>query len=139
MQAVQEGKSGPTVKIDVVAIGIDESKAEKLSGVVQACDGVFLRVEQPSEVDAALAQYAELLHVPRLSEVEISGPTGSHKVLPGEEAVLPPGVYSMTLPEIDGLDPLKRTVRNVEIKPGDSLLLDVSIRNGNPIVQGQVF
>ena len=58
----------------------------------------------------------------------------SCRILPGEKAELPPGSYSITLPEIPGLDPLKRTVQDVKIGAGDKTILDVRMHKGRPVV-----
>ena len=90
----------------------------------------MLKVDQPTELPSALAEYVQVLQTPKPEPVQVAGEGASYRILPGEKAELPPGSYSITLPDIPGLDPLKRTIKYVQIGAGDKTILDVRMHTG---------
>jgi hypothetical protein len=56
----------------------------------------------------------------------------NYRILPGKEAKLLHESYSITLPEILGLDPSKRTVKEIKIESGETTALNVRVQDGLP-------
>jgi hypothetical protein len=110
------------------------SVQEAYAGLAKATGDELLKVDQPSHLPSALAEYMQVLQTPKPEPVQVAGEGANYRILPGEKAEFVPGSYSITLPDIPGLDPLKRTIKNVQIKWGETTALNVHIQQGQSAI-----
>ncbi|MGO9571052.1 MAG: O-antigen ligase family protein [Desulfomonilaceae bacterium] len=133
-QTIEGSKLKNRVRLDVIAIGMKPTVQEAYAGLAKETGGELLKVDQPTDLPSALAKYIQVLQTPQPEPVQVAGEGANYRILPGEKAELPPGSYSVTLPEIQELDPSKRTVQDVKIGAGDKTILDVRMQEGRPVV-----
>ena len=134
LQAVEGSKFKNQVRVDVIAVGMKPLMQEAYTSLAKATGGQLLNVNQPADLQPALTDYLALLQTPRPELIQIVGHGANYKILPGEEAKVSPGAYTITLPEMRGLDPSKRTVKDVKIASGGKTILGVRIQEGQLVV-----
>jgi hypothetical protein len=135
IQAVEQNKSGDHAKVDVVAVGMKAPLREAYAGLAEVTGGEFIKVDQPQDVQSALRGYSAALRTERVEPIQVVGEGAGYKILPGEEARLPAGSYSLVLPDIAGLDSSKRDIKGVKIESGKMNVLDLRIEDGHPVIQ----
>ncbi len=130
-------RKGPDskVKVDVIALGIGKKRQQEYASLSQKSGGLFLKVEKPSDVDAVLSRYGSVLQTPHMKKMEVKGEKTALKIENGEEVTLAPGSYTISLPQISGLDASKRTIKNVKVKSGQVSLVTVSVAKGRLVVK----
>jgi O-antigen ligase len=135
VKAVETSKLKNRARVDVIAVGAKAPMQEAYAGLAKATGGEFLKIDQPKDLQSALAKYVGVLQTPLLEPVRVAGQGTDYRILPGEEAELPKGSYAITLPDIDGLDASKRVIEGVKVEPGKKTILDSRIQGGQPLVQ----
>jgi O-antigen ligase len=135
VQAVDRSKLKNRARVDVIAVGMKASMQEAYAGLAKATGGEFLNIDRPKDLQSALASYAKVLQTPQPEPVRVAGQGKNYRILPGEVAQLPKGSYTITLPDMDGLDPAKRIIEDVKVEPGRKTMLDSRIQAGQPLVQ----
>jgi hypothetical protein len=126
------GDSRP--RIDVAALGMPRKNLPGYAKLAEKTGGTVLRVERRPDLDAALARYSALLTTPAMDKIEIRGPKANLKIDNGQELTVAPGIYSILLPPVAGLDPAHRTIKDVKIGSGENKSLNVKIVKGKPAV-----
>ncbi len=135
IHAIEGGRFKNRAKVDVIAVGMKAPMQAAYAGLAKATGGEFLKVEQPKDLRSALTNYVEVLQAPQLEPVQISGHGTNYRILPGEEAKLPTGSYTITLPDIEGLDPSKRAIEDVKVRTSKKTVLESRVQEGRPLVQ----
>jgi hypothetical protein len=121
--------------VDVIAVGMKAPLQETYAGLAEVTGGEFLKVDQPQDVQSALRGYLAVLRTEKVEPIQVVGKGGGYRILPGEEAKLPAGSYSIVLPDIPGLDSSKRDIKGVKIESGKMRVLDLRIEDGHPVIQ----
>jgi O-antigen ligase len=135
VKAVETSKLKNRARVDVIAVGAKAPMQKAYADLAKATGGEFLKIDQPKDLQSALAKYVALLQTPKLEPVRVAGQGTDYRILPGEEAELPKGSYTITLPDIQGLDASKRVIEGVKVEPGKKTILDSRIQGGQPLVQ----
>jgi hypothetical protein len=104
-QTIEGSKLKNRVRLVVIAIGMKASVQEACASLAKATGGELLKVDQPTDLPSALAEDMQVLQTPKAEPVQVAGEGANYRILHGEKAELPPGSYSITLPEIQELDP----------------------------------
>lgn len=115
------------VAIDVMAIGMGKRKNGGYSSLAKKTNGVFFKLEEPGDVEQALARYTKILKNPIKEKVEIRGEKAVFSAAPEEEITLTPGTYSVVLPLVAGINPAKRTIPNVKVSSGEAVVFEVKV------------
>lgn len=134
-QALSQHKPKENITIDVVGLGIPRKTLRGYATLVQRANGIFLKADNPGEVERILSRYKKLLNRRAMEKVEVRGERAVLTVNPGEEITLAPGTYSVVLPLVASLKAAKRTISDVKIRSGETTAIEVKIRKGRPIVK----
>jgi hypothetical protein len=134
-QALGQHKPKQSVVIDVVGLGVPRRTVRGYATLARRAGGVFLKADNPGEVERILPRYKKLLHKRAMEKVEVRGEKAVFTVNPGEELTLAPGVYSVVLPLVASLRAAKRTISDIKIRSGETTVIEVKIRKGRPIVK----
>jgi hypothetical protein len=136
LHPAQSTKHGAVMAIlDIVAVGINDAAAESYAETMSQSNGVFLRIEKPEDVRLVASQYIEVLAKQVPSAIVVTGQDKKHMMLPGAPISLPPGSYTVALPNLPGLDTAHRRIPSVTVKPGETRVLNVAISDSKPVVQ----
>ncbi len=119
--------------VDVVSVGVASKKQPGYVNLTKQTRGIFLRVDKPEDVTTALAQYARTLHLKTVEKVEVKGETSVVSFSLGHETTVTPGIYSVILPLVGGINPSKREIHKVKISSGETTVVQVTIKKGTPL------
>lgn len=135
LHAKRSARGARKARVDVVAVGMTKRSRSGYAKLSKNTQGVFLALEKPADLKAALARYAKAFKVHKKEVMTVKGEEAEFKVGSGDEITLAPGSYTITLPPVKGLDPAKRRLsKPIEIKSGQNRKLVVAIRKGRPVV-----
>lgn len=134
VKAAEQRDSKDKTAVDVLAIGMGKKTEAGYSNLVKKCSGLLLKVDNPSDVEAALSRYGKVLKTRTMEKIEVRNEKGVFNINPEEEITLPPGSYTVVLPVVAGLSPSKRIVPNVRVTSEQANILDVRIRKGKPVI-----
>lgn len=126
---------GAKVSVDVLAMGIPAKRLPVYSMFAKKTGGLFLTVQNPAQLDAALARYKKALKVFTFEKIEIRNDKATVTVPPDEEIALVPGSYSVVLPKNKGIADSHRAISNVKIKSGHVTLIEVNPKKGKATVR----
>ena len=126
---------GAKVSVDVLAMGIPAKRLPVYSMLAKKTGGLFLTVQNPAQLDAAVARYKKALKVLTFEKIEIRNDKATVTVSPDEEIALVPGSYSVVLPKIKGIADSHRAISNVKIKSGHVTLIEVNPKKGKATVR----
>jgi hypothetical protein len=126
---------GAKVIVDVLALGIPLKRVPTYSMFAKKTGGLFLAVENPAQLEAALVRYKKALKVFTLEKIEIRNDKATVTVPPDEEIALVPGSYAVILPKIKGIADSHRAISNVKIKSGHVTMIEVSPKKGRASVR----
>lgn len=131
------GSSGSTRKpiVDVMAVGMGPRNSRAYASLAKRTDGMFLRLDKPSEVDRVLGRYGLMLKTKAMEKLEVRGEKAVFTATPEEEITLAPGTYRVVLPLVGKLHPSHRSIPDVKINSGESKIIVVRIKNGRPVVR----
>jgi hypothetical protein len=135
LKAVEVHESKERMAVDVLALGMSKKRHSGYAFLVNKTNGLLLDVEKPTDMDQALSRYAKALKAKVMAKVEIKGDKAVTSVSPFQEIALAPGTYTVVLPLVEALNPSKRTIEGVKISPGETNVMEVTIRKGQPIVR----
>jgi len=121
---------GRKARVDVVGLGIGKKRRRGYEALARKTGGIFIRLDNPSGVESAVTRYEKVLKTPTFKKMEVRGEKTSFRVANGEEITLAPGAYTILLPEMPGLKPGNRAVKDVKIVSGQNRILNVRIRKG---------
>ena len=134
LQAIEKAKLKGNVKLDVIAIDMLRSAQTSYSKLAAEAGGVFLNLAYLGD-NETLSRYLAVLRTPRPEPLEAVAENAKYRLMPGEECALAPGSYTLTLPEIQGLDSSNRTIKDVKITTGTTTVLNLSAKEGRLIVR----
>jgi len=135
LQIVEKEKLRDDTKLDIIAIDIPRPVRPAYSKLSTDTGGFFLDLASVAETGGILSSYLAVLQTHRPQPLEVLAGNTRHKILPGRESRLFPGSYTIALPEIEGLDSSKRTVKDVRVMTGKTTVLNISARHGRLVVQ----
>ncbi len=135
VKAIKEsgGKTRPA--IDVITIGNVRKTAKSYKDLAARTGGVCIRVEKPTDLSRALAEYKKILGARTFEQIEVRGEKAVFNVPPNKEVTLPPGSYTVVLPPVMGLQASHREIRKVRIESDRNSVFEVKIRKGRPSVK----
>jgi hypothetical protein len=122
-----DGHGKDRVSVDVVAIGIRKKRLNAYSAVTKKTNGVFFKIDKPSDVENAVKSYEKTLKAKLMDKIEIRGEKATITTIPGKEVTLVPGTYSVVLPAVAGIHVSKRRIENVKITSGQKTTKVVSV------------
>jgi len=121
------------VIVDVIALGMSESAAATYSHITQRTKGLFLSAESPAASDAVARRYVEGLRKPIQHRIVVSGNNKEYEAGSGQEIQVPPGIYTLTFPDIVGSEGSETSLPNIVIKSAERQVVAVSIAGGKAI------
>ncbi|MBI4964307.1 MAG: hypothetical protein HY913_13600 [Desulfomonile tiedjei] len=130
----QRAGQGQTI-LDVIAFAMAKKREGTYSALAKKGRGLFLKVEKPADLDQTLARYGKTLKTKVFERIEIKGDKAVFNTALEEEITLPPGSYTITLPQVAGLAASKRTIPNVKISSGEAKVLEVQVKKGQPVLR----
>jgi hypothetical protein len=137
LRTLDEKGARGEIPVDVVSLGIGKKTRKNYAALAEKTKGEFLALEKPADLEAALAKYGKVLKSKQRKVIEVRGSDKTFKLANGEEITLAPGTYSIVVPEMSGLSPSMRTIRDVKLKSGENKRLEVSVKKGKPIVRAE--
>jgi hypothetical protein len=117
--------STDSIPVDVIAIGAQTPQDKEYAQLVASHDGIFVRITNPEQAAQAMDDYLRSISESRSLDVEVTGGKSSHRLHSGESITMPPGSYSLILPEVRGGDPVRRAIEGVEISSGITTAVEV--------------
>lgn len=135
VKALEQHKGKAKAGVDVIALGSLNKKSPDYTSLTKKCDGVLIKLEQPTDMETALTRYAKMLKTPAMEKIEVRGENAVFTMFPEEEITLTPGAYTVVLPVVAGLNPAKRAIENVKVNSGEASVVDVRIRKGRPTIK----
>lgn len=135
VKAIEVNESKDKIAVDVLALGMGKKRHGGYAALVNKTKGILMDVEKPADIDQAVSRYAKLLKAKVMEKVEIKGDKAITTVSPFQEIALTPGTYTVVLPLVEALNPSKRTIEGVKISPGETNVMEVTIRKGTPIIR----
>jgi hypothetical protein len=133
LQLLEKLKLKQPVKLDVIGIDLAQSAQETYSKLASEAGGLFLNIPQMSET-GMLSKYLAVLHEHRLEPLELRSEKAKHRIMSGEKSRLEAGSYTIVVPEIEGLDPANRTIKDFNVIAGKTSVLNLSVQQGRLIV-----
>ncbi len=133
LQLLEKRKSTQIVKLDLIGVDLPQSAQETYSKLASETGGLFLNIAQMSETEA-LTKYLAVLHEPRFDPLELRTEKAKHRVMSGEKSTLLAGSYTIVVPEIEGLDPAHRIIKDFDVIAGKTTVLNLSVEQGRLIV-----
>ncbi|MFC1833985.1 hypothetical protein ACFL2Q_04530 [Thermodesulfobacteriota bacterium] len=130
LKSISRNRRGAKVRVDVMALGISRNRKSGYLKLAKNTGGVYLKVNKPSDVGRTVARYKKVLRTRSMKDLEVIGDGTALKAQNGSEITLAPGIYSVVLPEIPGLKPSKRKIKDIKIKSGRTKRLKVTISKG---------
>lgn len=135
LRIIEKEKMRDDLRVDVLAIDMPRSIRGPFSRLAADTGGIFVNLASPGEAGEALSGYFAVLQTYRPQPLEVLAANSKHRVLPGEKSRLSPGSYTIALPEIAGLDPTKRRIRDVKIVTGKTTVLNISDKQEELVIQ----
>ncbi len=135
LKAVYAHESKEKISVDVLALGMSKKRHRGYSSLAGKTNGLMLEMDKPADIDQAVSRYAKVLKAKAMEKVEVKGDKAVTSISPFQEVALAPGAYTVVLPVVEGLSPSKRTITGVKINPGETNVMDVTIKKGHPIVR----
>jgi hypothetical protein len=135
LRAAGKLTANETAPVDVVSIGVAPKKQPGYVKLAKQTRGMFLRVDKLEDVTNVLAQYAKTLHLKMVEKVEVKGETSVVSFSLGQETTVTPGIYSVILPMVNGINPSKREIHKVKINSGETTVVQVTIKKGTPLTK----
>ncbi len=135
LKALKDAGLAGKVRVDVVSLGIGKKAKRDYSALAAKTSGAYLQVDKPADLEMVLARYAHTLKTLEKKQMEVRGKDAVFKFTSDEEITLAPGKYTVTLPDIPGLNVSKRALTDIQIDSGQNRRLTVVIKNGRPVVQ----
>ncbi len=126
---------GGRAAVDVVGIGMHRRRIKPYSYVTKKTGGTFLNLKEPTDLKPVITAYDKTLKTPTQKKIRIVGPSRVYQAANGEAVTLAPGVYSVELPDIKGIDRSKRTIREIEVRSGENRSIDVKFKKGKLLVR----
>jgi len=122
---------GRPVALDGIGIGMNrENVVHRYAEATEKTHGIFLEARASEDTARLVSEYVGILSKPVKRPLVASGNNKDYEALPGEAIGLPPGSYTVTLPEIRGLNASGRHIKEVVVNPGEKTILNVSIEQG---------
>jgi hypothetical protein len=113
------------VFLDVIAVGMALPEHEDYSQAIESKKGYFVRIVESDQTEGAAHRYVQFLQKAAPTVVEVVGKKEVHRTTAGHSLDLSPGLYSVILPPIQGLQPEKRIVEGLQIAAGTATTIDV--------------
>ncbi len=136
LRVIDKQAAKEKTSVDVLALGIHRKRQAGYSKLAHRTNGVFLRIDNPSEVEPTIAKYVKLLKKPVKETVEVRGGNAVLSAKPDEAITLVPGTYTIVLPAVAGINPSKRTIDTIQIHSGESTVLQVRVnKKGRPVAK----
>lgn len=135
LKVLNRQSPGTKVTVDVLALGIPSKRHATYSVLAKKSGGLFLAIETPEQLDAAMVRYKKALRTSTFEKIEIRNDKATVSVPPDEDMALAPGVYTIVLPRIKGLADTHRSIPNVKIKSGHATLIDVNPKKGKATIK----
>jgi hypothetical protein len=124
------------IPVDVLALGMHRKRQVGYSKVAERTGGLFLRIDNPSDLQSGLAKYIKLLKTPVKEKIEVRGEKAVLTARPDEELTVVPGSYTIVLPAVAGIAPSKRSLDPVQIQSGESTVVQVKVnKKGRPLAK----
>jgi hypothetical protein len=123
--------------VDVVAVGMSASDRELYSAALRERRGNLIEIDHPDALVSAAQRYAAVLDKPAFKPLVVRNGERTYAVFPGQPIKLSAGTYNVTLPETKGLAPGRKNQIEVEVKPGETSLINVSEKQGRTVVEKQ--
>ena len=117
-------------RVDVIALGADSTAKRTLSELCRDTNGVLFDVSTPAQLGRIVPEYTSAVRVAKPVPVEISGSSGVRRFTAGEKISLPPGSYSLWLPDSLEVPEKERVINNVEVSPEKVTTVTISRKNG---------
>ncbi|MFZ5866190.1 MAG: hypothetical protein ACOYXY_09945 [Thermodesulfobacteriota bacterium] len=137
LRALEEKGARGEIPVDVVSVGIGKKTRKNYAALAEKTKGEFLALEKPADLEAALSKYGKLLKSKQRKVIEVRGSDKTFKLANGEEITLAPGTYSIVVPEMSGISPSHRTIRDIKVKSGENKRLEISVKKGKPIIRAE--
>lgn len=135
LKVLNRQSPGTKVTVDVLTLGMPSKRHATYSALAKKSGGLFLAVETPAQLDAAMARYKKALRTSTFEKIEIRNDKATVSVPPDEDIALAPGVYTIVLPRLKGLADTHRSIPNVKIKSGHATLIDVNPKKGKATIK----
>lgn len=127
---------GRTMVLDTIGLGMrGEGTPQPYSEAAAKTFGVFLQAGEPEDAKRLVSEYIGILGKPVRRPLVVSGKNQNYEALPGAILTLPPGSYTVTLPEIPGLSSSDREIKEVRVSPGERTVLNLSVEQGRVRVE----
>lgn len=126
---------GGRVIVDVLGLGIPTKRIPAYSLFAKKTGGLLLTVENPAQMETAIARYKKALNTLTLEKIEIRSDKATVTVSPGQEIALVPGSYTVVLPRVKGIADSHRALSSVKIKSGHTTLIEVNPKKGKASVK----
>jgi hypothetical protein len=124
------------IAVDVLAFGMHRKRQAGYAKLAQRTNGVFLRIDSPADLKAAMTKYTKLLKTPVKEKIEVRGEKSVLTASPDEELTIVPGTYTIVLPPVAGINPSKRALEPVQIQSGESTVVQVRVnKKGRPLTK----
>jgi hypothetical protein len=133
--AIEKQVGRDKVSVDVLGLGMHRKRQTGYSKLAERTNGMFFRIDSPSDVQGAMAKYAKLLKTPVKERLEVRGGKTVLTASPDEEITLVPGAYTIVLPAVAGIGPSKRTLEAVQIRSGESTVVQIKVKKGRPVAK----
>ncbi len=134
LNAIERKGAKGKIPVDVIALGMSPRRRKGYSSLTARTGGVFLKVENPGGVNSVIARYRDLLQAPIFEKMVVKGDKTSFPIGNNEEITLAPATYTLLLPEVLGLKPAERSIKNIVIASGQTNILKIKINKGRAIV-----
>ena len=136
LRVIEQQLGKDKIAVDVLALGMHRKRQAGYSKLTQRTSGVFFRIDNPSDVQAAMDKYMKLLKKPVKETIEVRGGNAVLSAKPDEEITLVPGAYTIVLPAVAGISPAKRTIDTVQIHSGESTMVQIRAnKKGRPVAK----
>ncbi|MGO9117296.1 MAG: hypothetical protein ACLQPD_06745 [Desulfomonilaceae bacterium] len=129
LQFLEKRKPKQIVKLDVIGIDMPRPAEETYSKLASEAGGSFLNIAQMTETET-LSKYVAVLQKPRLESLELRTEKAKHRIMSGEKSRLEAGSYTIVVPEIEGLDPANRTIKDFNVIAGKTTVLNLAVKQG---------
>ena len=130
LAALQKTGFKEKIAVDVVALGMGTKRQRGYSELAKKTGGLFIRADNPADMDRALSRYEKILKKKTVEKVEVRGEKATFILDLNEEITVHPGTYTVILPTVAGVPASNRTISNVKIGSGEARVLDVRVRKG---------
>lgn len=130
LEAVEDHKDKNKIAIDLILMGAQKKKHNGYSALAKRTGGIIIHIDNPGDLESAVAKYAKALKAKTMEKIEIRGDRTVYSALPEEEITLAPGSYDLVLPQVAGITLANRHLNNVRIGPGEAKVMDIRVKKG---------